>query len=173
MLCISGHAGVADILGRVETILSSFSHSFVLIPNATAKDVVGTVHYVVDGDTAYIAAGNRILKIRFASIDAPESKQPFGDVSRVALQKMIGGKRVTLKVYGEDHYGRTIADVYIQGKWINLEMVKGGFAWVYRKYNHSKRMLAAEKRARIMKKGLWKLPLNKRMPPWQWRKQHR
>jgi len=39
---------------------------------------------------------------------------------------------VDIKSYGQDRYGRTLGVVYVNGTNVNLEMVKAGFAEVYR-----------------------------------------
>jgi len=39
---------------------------------------------------------------------------------------------VDIKSYGQDRYGRTLAVVFVDGKNVNLEMIKAGLAEVYR-----------------------------------------
>ena len=62
----------------------------------------------------------------------------------------------------------------LEGLDINLEMVRAGLAWWYRKYaseqNAGDRVLyeAAEKDARENRRGLWVDP--QPVPPWAWRK---
>jgi len=41
-------------------------------------------------------------------------------------------KSVEVKSYGTDRYGRVLGVVFVDGKDINLEMVKAGLAEVYR-----------------------------------------
>lgn len=94
--------------------------------------------YVVkisDGDTATCLTEDKAqVKIRFSQIDAPESKQDFGTVSKQALADMIFNRYVDLDVSDTDRYGRTIAEVYLDGVNINKLMVKNGHAWAYKEY---------------------------------------
>jgi len=48
-------------------------------------------------------------------------------------------------------------------------MVTQGVAWVYRQYSHDARLLAAEAEAQAKKRGLWALPTDQRVPPWEFR----
>jgi endonuclease YncB( thermonuclease family) len=64
--------------------------------------------------------------------------------------------------------------VYLNGKNINLEQVKAGFAWAYAQFldrPYASEFYNAEKEARKKKLGLWKE--SNPMPPWEWRKRNR
>jgi hypothetical protein len=39
--------------------------------------------------------------------------------------------------------------------WINLEMVRAGFAWHYKQYSKDRQLAAAEVAAREARRGLW------------------
>lgn len=81
------------------------------------------------------------LKARLAGIDAPEGnksnskKQPLADESREYLEYLILNKRVTLKVLSIDKYYRALVIVFADGINVNLEMVKAGYACIYREHN--------------------------------------
>ena len=69
------------------------------------------------------------------SIDCPEKGQAFGNRARQAASALVFGKEVTLKTYGVDKIGRTIADVFLpDGTNVIHELVKDGWCWWYRKY---------------------------------------
>ena len=59
-------------------------------------------------------------------------------VAQVAKQggeALVYQKEVTLRTYGEDKYGRTLADVLIPYDTnVNHTLVKDGWCWWYRKY---------------------------------------
>lgn len=140
----------------------------------TEYDISGKVISVYDGDTATILTdGNLQVKVRFNGIDAPEAKQDFGNRSKQNLSRMIAGKNVTAHCPKIDKYGRSVCTVFDGETDINLEQIKGGFAWHYKKYaveqNESDREIyaEAENAAREQKLGLWsqKNPT----PPWDWR----
>jgi endonuclease YncB( thermonuclease family) len=142
---------------------------------ATAGEIVaGRVVGVHDGDTITIlTADKEQLKIRLTEIDAPEGHQPFGTAAKKMLSQLIFGKRVTVKTSGKDRYGRTLGRVFADDQDVNLAMVKAGGAWAFRKYLKDPSILAAENEAHAKRAGLWALPDEQRMPPWEWRAQRR
>jgi len=65
----------------------------------------------VDGDT--IRCGSE--RIRLRQIYAPEMSEPGGADARARLQRRLEEGEVRLERHGRDRYGRTRADVYIDG----------------------------------------------------------
>lgn len=127
---------------------------------------------IADGDTVTcLTSQKKRIKIRLASIDAPESHQAFGQRSKQHLSQMIAGKKVKVVVQGTDRYHRTLGTIYYRSRNINLQMVKKGMAWTYTQYNHSPRYETAQKQAKKQKLGLWK-DANP-TPPWEFRKQNK
>jgi endonuclease YncB( thermonuclease family) len=137
---------------------------------------------VTDGDTITVTQNGFKSTIRLVGIDAPEKSrkkhepgQPFSQVSTKYLAGMVLSKDVEIKNYGTDRYGRTLGVVYVDGKNVNLEMVKAGLAEVYRgkpapgfdngPYDK------AENEARSAGKGMWSLG-DKYVSPREWRKTH-
>ena len=49
---------------------------------------------------------------------------------------MVFGKDVSVEVETTDKYGRTVGKVMVNSTDANLEQVKSGNAWVYKKYAH-------------------------------------
>lgn len=136
--------------------------------------IEGKVIRVSDGDTiAVLDKDNKQHKIRFQGIDAPESKQAFGQASKENLSKMVFGKQVTVIWDKVDKYGRTVGKVLLDGKDINIEQVKAGLAWHYKKYSDEQppedriTYAKAEEDARGAKLGLWQDP--NPTPPGDWR----
>jgi|SRR5262250_1181910 len=80
------------------------------------------------------------------------------------------GRELTLETFGNDNYGRTLANVLLpDGTHINHTLVKDGWCWWYRKYAPGHAVLEGlEKDAREVRKGLWGAPVH--VPPWEWRK---
>ena len=145
---------------------------------AQAALLEGRVVGVADGDTITILDNtNTQYKIRLAGIDAPEKKQPFGNVSKKSLSDLVYGKQVTIDWNKQDRYGRTVGKVLIDGVDANLEQVKRGFAWFYKKYQNEQPLqdrldyLHAQEAAETSKVGLWvdKEPI----APWDFRKNRR
>jgi endonuclease YncB( thermonuclease family) len=78
-----------------------------------------------------------------------------------------------VRVKDYDRYGRTVAEVLLpDGRNLNQEMVKAGFAWWYRQYAPGDdRLRHLETGARNGGVGLWADATP--TAPWQWRKQRR
>jgi len=65
---------------------------------AQADTLVGKVIHVADGDTLTVLDNAQTQhKIRLAGIDAPESKQAFGQVSKQSLADHVAGEVVALE----------------------------------------------------------------------------
>jgi hypothetical protein len=77
---------------------------------------------------------------------------------------------VQVHVQDHDRYGRIVGTVFANGKDVNREMVRLGYAWVYRDYLKDKSLIEVETEARTNKRGLRSLHENERMPPWKWRR---
>lgn len=112
---------------------------------------------ITDGDTVKVLVhNNQQYKIRLASIDAPERKQPYGLKAKQLLAELIGMQRVDLDCPSKDRYKRLICTITYNGLDINREMVRQGGAWVYRKYYKGTDYYAAENEAKAAHAGLWK-----------------
>ena len=97
------------------------------------------VSRVIDGDTIRVRDGDARLVIRLVGIDAPEAShgknepgQPFSQQATKHLTSLVLGRTVAVKTIGQDRYGRTLAEVFVDGRNVNLLMVRDGLAEVYR-----------------------------------------
>jgi endonuclease YncB( thermonuclease family) len=134
--------------------------------------ISGKVVKIVDGDTLTILdASNEQHKIRLAGIDAPEKGQPFGTKARENLAAKVFGQAVHVEVVDIDRYHREVGRIYLGDRFINMEMVRDGFAWRYVQYDKPGEFTAAEADAREHRRGLWTDP--NPTPPWEWRKAKR
>lgn len=86
------------------------------------------------------------------------------------MDELVAGKTVKAVQIDKDRYGRVVAQIYVDGVWANLAMVRQGQAWVYPRYAKSKELYKAQEQAQQEGLGLWKLPESERVPPWEWRK---
>jgi endonuclease YncB( thermonuclease family) len=130
--------------------------------------MVGRVVSVHDGDTITILTpSHEQVKIRLHGIDAPESGMPYGQASKRALSNMVFGREVVLESYGTDRYGRCIGEVFVDGADINRQMIRSGYAWHYRQYDHTRDLQDDEDGARVARRGLWQEPDPE--PPWEYR----
>lgn len=118
------------------------------------QTIEGKVVKVIDGDTIDVLDNtNTKHRIRFYGIDAPESKQAYGQKAREFLASMIAGKNVKVVIKDKDRYGRNIGKVLLNGTDINREMVANGYAHAYKEY--SKEYMREEADAKALKLGLW------------------
>lgn len=138
------------------------------------KQVTGRVVSVSDGDTVTVLnAANTQFKIRLEGIDAPESKQDFGQRSKQHLSDLIFDKEVTVIIGKTDKYGRSVGKILLENVDVNLEQIKAGLAWHYKKYaveqSESDQKLYAIEEAKAKKAiiGLWTMP--DPTAPWNWR----
>jgi len=58
----------------------------------------------------------------------------FGKSAKQFTSELVFGKVVEVETVATDRYGRTVAFVQVENILVNEELIKEGFAWVYRKY---------------------------------------
>lgn len=134
-----------------------------------ADTLTGKVVKVADGDTITVLDDSKTQhRIRLLSIDAPESKQAYGQKSKQYLSSLVFGKTVKVEWTKKDRYKRVLGVVFIKGVNCNQEMLKAGLAWHYRQYSKDKGLQAMEDKAKASKLGLWQDP--KAIPPWDFRR---
>ena len=131
----------------------------------------GKVVSVADGDTITVLNGKAQIRVRLYGIDTPEKKQPFGNAAKKFTLAMVAGKSVEVEDMDIDKYGRTVGLVSLGSTSLNEELIKNGYAWVYRKYcRHSmcSDWYLLEEEAREGKVGLWRD--GNPVAPWDWRR---
>ena len=125
---------------------------------------------IVDGDTIVLNGE----KIRFFGIDAPEIDQECvkkgeiikcGLLSKKALEDKISNNMPLCIKKDTDKYKRTIAECFVGNISLSKFLVANGYAFAYKKY--SKQYIYHEKRAKILKIGLWGMTFEF---PWKFRK---
>lgn len=136
-----------------------------------------TLLSVGDGDTVRVTSrsGDKVT-IRLACIDAPETAQgASGKWSTQTLKELIQGRSISLKPQVKDRYGRTVAEIYVGNRNINLQIVQLGAAYVYRKYLKPcdwEAYLQAETAASNRGLGIWG-PYKPAQVPWEFRRSRR
>ena len=117
------------------------------------------VYQVVDGDTFIISTGD---SVRLIGIDTPEKDEAYYSEAKEMLSKLLEDKKVTLEKDKDDKdsYDRLLRYVYADGVFVNLELVKAGYARVIIISPNSKyesKLKKAELEARESKTGIWSL----------------
>lgn len=133
----------------------------------------GRVVAVTDGDTIKVLHQNREVKVRLHGVDCPEKKQDYGTRAKQFTSDVVFGKDVNVEVRSHDRYGRVVGWVSLRdGKVLNVELVREGYAWWYKEYAPVEKSLSdAEAEARSNRAGLWKA--GKPIAPWDFRKKAR
>ena len=154
-------------LGRNQSLPSvnpaTTSLTSSLAKNETKDNNLVKVTRVIDGDTIEIEGGE---KVRYIGIDTPETVDPRKPVQCFSVEaskknkELVEGKNVRLEkdITDKDKYGRLLRYVYIDNIFINLELVKQGFAFSYTyppDIKYQAEILAAEAEAREANRGLW------------------
>ena len=116
-----------------------------------------TVSKVYDGDSFVMSNGD---EIRLIGIDAPERDQPGAEEARTFLTNLILGKPIRLERDKEDKdkYQRLLRYAYINGIFVNAEMIKQGYAvtlFIPPNDFCREKFTILETAARESKKGLW------------------
>lgn len=134
-----------------------------------SKSNEGKVVAIKDGDTIEILINNTPVRVRLFGIDCPEKAQAYGSRAREYTSQLAFGKIVRLKEHGKDRYGRIIGEVFLpDGRSLNEEILKAGYAWVYRQYTRDMELVEYENKARQAKLGLWNDPSP--TAPWEFRR---
>ena len=111
-------------------------------PKAPSHNALTGRARVIDGDTIELSGRH----VRLEGIDAPESPRPAsawfgtwpcGTAATEALSRLISMKTVTCNRRGLDKYGRTLAVCFVDGRDINAQMVRQGYAWAFVRYSSS------------------------------------
>ncbi|MDP2743514.1 MAG: thermonuclease family protein [Dehalococcoidia bacterium] len=113
---------------------------------------------VIDGDTVEVAGGQRI---RYLDIDTPEVGRPHADEATRRNEELVGGKVVGLQRGNrdKDEFGRLLRYVYVDGTFVNAELVAEGFARAYifdSDERYAQVLVQLEQYAKLRNIGIWK-----------------
>jgi micrococcal nuclease len=112
---------------------------------------------VIDGDTIELADGSRV---RYLGIDTPEAGEYYASEATAKNRELVEGKIVELQ-RGErdcDEYGRLLRYVYINGIFVNAELIAQGYARAYifnPDERYSQILVQLEQYAKMKNLGLW------------------
>lgn len=122
---------------------------------------------VVDGDTVVVKMPSGTEeKVRYIGIDTPETKHPekpveyMGEEATKQNERLLATGPLTLKLDVEerDRYGRLLAYVFAGEVFVNLELVRSGYAQVSTyppNVAHVDDFTRAQAEAREQQVGLW------------------
>lgn len=149
----TGRQAWGRILGRAVPWLVLWA---VLAGPAAAGEFTGRVVGVTDGDTIKVLHANRSETVRLLGVDAPEKRQAYGDRARQFTADLAFDRTVTVRTSGRDRNGRLLGEVVLpDGRSVNQELVRAGYAWWFRKYSRDIQLARLEEEARQDRRGLW------------------
>ncbi len=126
----------------------------------TTNKSTAFVYRVIDGDSIELQNNT---EVRLLGINAPERSQPYYQEATNRLRELIDGKTVIFEndIQDKDQYGRLLRYLFINDSFVNLQLVKEGYATVYiispnKKYEADLRN--AETEAKTLKLNIWKQP---------------
>src|SRR5437762_11609491 len=77
-------------------------------------------HMVFAGERCIAIDGDTLVcnhqKVRLTNVYAAELNEPGGAAAKRRLQALIASGEVALRPFGQDRYGRTLAEVYVNGR---------------------------------------------------------
>jgi micrococcal nuclease len=141
--------------------------ALVSVAAAAPRALEGVVVKIVDGDTIHVRTAERIEKIRYIGINAPEihhptrGEEPGGRDASEANRRLVAGRHVRLEldVQSRDRYGRLLAYVWVGETMINAELVRQGYAQVMTvppNVRYQRLLVDLQRDARQAGRGLWR-----------------
>jgi len=138
---------------------------------STANTVPVTLTRTVDGDTIKVMYNGKEETVRYLLVDTPEEKKPGTCVQNYAVsaynknKQLVNSGKLSLEfeTNGDkrDKYGRLLAYVFVDGKSVQEELIKDGYARVAYIYNPPYKYLSKyqsdEKMAENKHLNIWSL----------------
>ena len=135
--------------------------------NVVCKKKVAVVK-VVDGDTIVVKLDEKTVTVSYLGIDAPEEKEGvpvyYTQESSQKNRELVEGKEVILIWDSKQMVPhRLLAYVFVDDIFVNAELLRGGYAAVYRrslsadssKHLYSGLFNQLEQEARVQQLGIW------------------
>lgn len=113
---------------------------------------------VIDGDTVIISTGEHV---RYIGINAPEIGMPFYEEAKRENEELVLERKVKIEFDRKkrDQYGRILAYIFVGRIFVNYELLRKGFVFLYRDRENKKYrnlLIEAETEAIENKRGLWR-----------------
>jgi len=126
-LCVGLSLCLVGLLGFSAGWATKVSPAASPSPQAAWITEKAKVMAVIDGDTIEIEGGERV---RYIGIDAPEADECYGPEATDANEELVMGKEVILirDVENRGKYGRLLRYVIADGRFVNAELVRLGYA---------------------------------------------
>ena len=133
--------------------------------SGAAAATLYAVTSITDGDTIKVRVGGVTERVRLIGLDAPELKgnECWSQKASSKMQSLVQSRSVQLvrdrTQADRDRYGRLLRHVVTEdGRLVAQVLIEGGFAKEYTyaaAYEHRADYLAAQKRAKAQRLGVW------------------
>lgn len=123
----------------------------------------------VDGDTVVVDMQGRRERVRMIGVDTPETHKPnapvqcYGPAASAYTKRLIGDQRIRLvsdsQSTNRDRYDRLLRYVYLtDGTNVNQQLINEGYGFYYPyfPFTQSASFEAAQLKAQLQSKGLWR-----------------
>lgn len=145
-------------LAKAIAVAALAGGSFFLIKYGDGRPIPVPVYQtmrVIDGDT-FETTEKQLIRV--ASVQAPEMGLCGSQEAKDALEKLVLGHPLYLKVLYRDPYNRLISQVYNEKEYVNVALVEQGFAYYYnREKALAPELKIASDKARKNKRGIFGL----------------
>lgn len=165
---MTGRGSIALLLIAVAILLRPWTWDRGHAPDAeTSQHLTGRVVRAVDGDTLEVAIDDGATEtVPLIGVDTPETVKPdtpvqcFGPRASNFEHRRVEGHRVRLLtgVEPRDYYGRLLAYVWIEGRFLEVELLRRGLARTLTFHPNDRfapRFERLEQKAARRGKGLW------------------
>ncbi len=133
---------------------------------APGSSLTVPVSRVVDGDTFEISVNGGTDDVRLIGVDTPETVKPgepvecFGPQASAFAHRLLEDRTVRLEFDRErrDAYDRLLAYAYLGERFVNAELVRGGYARTLEiepNTSHAAELARLEQEAGAAGRGLW------------------
>lgn len=140
-----------SICDKVEAIAEKFD------TNTSLTKSTVLVSKVIDGDTIELQNG---IRVRLSSIDAPEKGEQYYKEATDRLKELVEGKTIILEsdTRDKDEHCRPLRYVFVDDLFVNLQLIKEGYAITYivkPNIKYETALVNAESEAETLKLNIW------------------
>ncbi|MFC1580637.1 thermonuclease family protein [Thermodesulfobacteriota bacterium] len=151
---------MSETMRRLGTIILLLVSSIPFFANLSLAAQF-RVTQIKSGDIIKVVDSNKEIVVRLAGIDAPEQGQPYNHRARTHLTDLILHRTVFIFEYEKGLKNSLVGEVFLEGRSINIEMLRAGLAEVFRGVPPKKlnliQYLIIEQEARAARRGMWVL----------------
>lgn len=152
--------------GALVAIVASLALSISAAADSRGARLHAVVIRVIDVDAIEVRIGDRVEQVRYIGISAPElldpsrGPEPYRGAAREANRRLVEGKAVHLElgIQERDRKGALLAYVYVDGQFVNAELLRQGLAEVATlppNVGHRQEFILLQRHARQTREGLW------------------